>query len=192
MGFDEDLFVRNIGGMQSKYFTLPNDVEDCQSVLLQNEIKLHPIQYVDDLEKEISDIVDIKENGKVSIQFGKIGLYKRKHWEMQKECRFRIVVVPSNNINETIKLESGNLLFRLLEYAINSQVDSIVEMVKNTPIKTTELYIPFNEEKINSMEIMLGPNTTEGEKEIVRKLLQEYPGVKPKNSRFDGRIRNKI
>ena len=192
MGFDEDFFVRNIGGIPNSYFTIPDEVEDSESVLLQNEIKLYPVQYVDNLEEEVKNIVTIKDKERVSIQFDKVGLYKRKHWEMQKECRFRIVVVPANNKKETIKFGKGDPLFYIMEALIKSKADSIVGMIKNTPIKTKALFIPFNEEKINSMEIMLGPNTTEGEKEIVRKLLQEYPGVKPKNSRFDGRIRNKI
>lgn len=190
IGMDEDFFIRNIGGIQNKYFTLPDDFKDCCGVLLQNEIKLYHIQYVDDLEKKMKEIVSIR-NGNVSIQFDKIGLYKRKHWEMQKECRFRIVIVPSSNERETIKNVGSGHLFYLLEHVLTSQANSILEMIKNTPIKGKSLYIPFNEEKINSMEIMLGPNTTEGEKEIVRKLLQDYPGVSIVNSFFDGNIKSR-
>ena len=82
-----------------------------------------------------------------------------------------------------------NLLYSLFETILTSQRKFLVDMLNNKPIKTTFIDIPFNAEKLNSLEIVIGPQATEGEKLIVKKLLQDYPEATISSSIFSGKIR---
>lgn len=194
IGIDEDLFITTEQGLRKDFFTLPKDIKDCESIIGQNKIELYPIQYVknpeDEIKSAISSInINDNESG-IHILLNKIGVFKRIHWSIQQESRFKIVVAPSTD--EKIKIPlNQNLLYSLFETIITSQRKFLVDMLNNKPIKTTFIDIPFNAEKLNSLEIVIGPQSTEGEKLIVKKLLQDYPEATISSSIFSGKIRKK-
>lgn len=192
IGMDEDLFVMkdSVLGVERNFFVLPDSVRDCEPVLLQNETKLHEVCYVEDIEERISKLIEINNENKLLMFCQKAGLYKRNDWDFQKESRFKIVVSPLKNKKIKIPLD-GNPMQDLITSMIDSQKEGIVNMLKNTPIKEIYIDIPFNPDRLNNMEITLGPQTSEGEKGVVRQLLKDYPNVKIQNSFFDGKIREK-
>lgn len=55
------------------------------------------IEYADDVCKETSDIISInQETGAITIAFPKVGHFKNKRWDFQKETRFKIIAWPIN------------------------------------------------------------------------------------------------
>ena len=187
IGIDENMFITyKVLGEHESFFDSPIELlGDCVATVFTSDTKLHDVEYISDLEDKIKELVNISNGNMMNIQMQQIGLYKRKEWECQKESRFKIVVLPfDNNIN--IKNTSNN--FEIL-YEIIKSIG--LSTATNAPISIKNIDIPLNTEKLNNMEIMLGPQTTEGEKEIVRKLLQDYPAVEIHNSFFDGKIKVK-
>lgn len=51
--------------------------------------------------------------------------------------------------------------------------------------------MPIKKEALDNIEIMLGPNTSEGERAIVEALLTSFPSHTIKDSYFKGKIRFK-
>ena len=51
--------------------------------------------------------------------------------------------------------------------------------------------MPLDESKLNNIEVMLGPLTTEADRIITESLLQSYPNSSVPDSKFKGKIREK-
>lgn len=147
----------------------------CSSYLLSNYVQektLIKVLYTDDLNKLNPKIVH-NEQG-INIELGKLGVYKNTYWEFQHEWRYILRFLPislkhmmeePNDENEMIKvIECSNLPFDLY-------------------------YLNINDEIFNKMEIMLSPQINEGNREIVRALVDKYnPSAKILESKLIGRI----
>lgn len=149
------------------YFDEDKIYEDkgCYINHLSNIIQLYDVIYTDKLEESVQNsTIEIKRNH-FYIMNSKIGIWKSKQWEFQKECRFKIIVYPYSKDRETEKCLFNN----------------------NCPINLNELYIDLNENAFTHMEITLGPLCTESDKIIVQSLLSYHniiPQVKNSNLRL--------
>ena len=173
IALDEDMFPAypTIGGMYNSYF--PHDFEkngDCYFHKPANLIHLHDIQYVNDnklriceLMKEGHDLVELKIN--------ELGIYKnRDKWEKQKESRFRLIAFPTIENFESTNLEIGE---SNVNFAFNLMGSIVPLLKKNMPISITDKDIPIKKEVLDSIEVTMGPDTTDEDKAKVRRLL--YP-----------------
>ena len=154
-----------------------------------NEAKLYDIEYVDNPEEKISELAQrVGETGMV-IQTPNIGTYKRKEWAMQKESRFKLYVQPIDvNYalrNANTKDNGFDAMFKLVE----SMGPSIAQ---SKPIKKTYVDMPLKPEKLENIEIMMGPLTSEADRIIVEALLMPYPNATVKDSAFLGKMRERV
>lgn len=95
-----------------------------------NEAKLYDISYVQNLESEMNNLIEkVGETG-AGFKTDKVGLFKREEWSFQKECRFKINVMPINPflINDT--KTDFDLIFKLME-ALGSSI--AINIHRSTP-----------------------------------------------------------
>ena len=158
LSFDSDLFnikenqVRNV----KEWFTNEEMREwDYMIMPILNNRILYDIQYVTnpaDYKKNI--FVNINEE--TGIDMKEVGVYKKLDWAFQKECRYTIQAFPKN-----AKGTYNHLSFYLENnlYCSNKYID-----------------IPIKETALNSIEIVLGPDTTEAERILVESLCYRFIG----------------
>ncbi len=187
IGIDEDMFITyRVNDQFRSFFPGVGDITREYIVLsYMNEARLYDVKYVPNPEEEIKNISEFKNYGRTYIKthISRIGFYKRKEWEFQKESRFKVMLLPV--YNENLKEQSSMNDFELF---FNSIIDSVRATQVNYPLKTEYIDMPLNPEKMKTMEIMLGPQTSEAEMLIVQSLLRDYPDVTIRRSYFYGKI----
>ena len=97
-------------------------------------------------------------------------------------AKINVNPINPNYINKT----NGKSDFDILYSFMNALGPSIVA---NTPVNFTYIDIPLKESKLDCIEVMMGPMTTEGEKIIVKHLLAKFNNATVKDSYFKGKIR---
>lgn len=186
IGLDEDMFITHkVNEKFQSYFAKPMDmIGNAMVSSFTNEAKLYDVVYVQELESEMKNLIEKVGDTGAWIKTDKMGLFKREEWSFQKECRFKINVNPinPNYINKT----NGKSDFDILYSFMNALGPSIVA---NTPVNFTYIDIPLKESKLDCIEVMMGPMTTEGEKIIVKHLLAKFNNATVKDSYFKGKIR---
>lgn len=118
---------------------------------------LEDIIYVDDMSNIEKKIFHAFEEQK-GITFHNIGLYKRKDWNFQMECRFRLYALP-------LKPRGVGL------YYYPSEV-----IADNVPPKAEYIDIPLSPKAFANMKILLGPKVNTAERIIIQSLMKEYLG----------------
>lgn len=186
IGMDEDMFVTYaINDHFKSYFEKFLNFEENYLVTpISNEAKLYDIIYVDDPQAKIKDLVKNEDHKSISINTRDAGLYKRKEWEFQKESRFKISVSPINP--EMVKIPKDMTPFNSLWALMEALGPSIYT---NSPINIDHFDISLKEESLKSIEVMLGPKTTEGDRILVEALLANYKDAQITDSYFKGKIR---
>lgn len=186
IGLDEDMFVTYaINDSFKSYFQQPIDIKgNCMITPIQNEAKLYNVIYVDDPQAEIKKLVESKESYAISYNTKDAGLYKRKEWKFQNESRFKISVFPINP--DMVKAPKEMTPFNSIWAMMESLYPSIQT---NSPININHFDISLKEDSLRSIEVMLGPMTTDGDRILVEALLREYNDAKILDSYFKGKIR---
>ena len=190
IAFNDNPFVRyqNTPNFYSFCDRLVTIGEDYIMPAFNNESKPYDIIYVDNPKEKIKDLIK-EENGYVKMDTKDLGLYKDSHWQFQNECRFKIILYPKNKeLIQKSMTNSGNQVFDQIWGLLYSLMPSLVK----GSIKETELYIKLKEDVLNDIEVMLGPQTTDADKYIVEKLLDEFPHHNLTESYFRGKIRSKF
>jgi hypothetical protein len=90
--------------------------------------------------------------GNNQIDMKAVGRMKSKDWEFQKECRFIINLLPTENVGKGLTVDFERV-FDLKYYDV-----------------------PMADSAFQRMEIMLGPDVTTAEQEIVRSLMERHLG----------------
>lgn len=140
-----------------------------------SEIFFKRIEYVDDPRASMQDIIHIKECGNIRdlmIDLRRIGLYKRKCWAFQQECRFVLNIIPN---------KSGNID----TYTIaNSCIESLYDKIEPV-ISFYDLHI--DPKSFLNMVITLSPTCTEAEKIIIEALVHRFvPNASIASSKLAG------
>lgn len=186
IGIDEDMFVTHkINDHFESFFRRPYEIlGNAMASSYTNKAELYDINYVSDPEPEMNNLVEKVGKTGMWIKTDKTGLYKREEWAFQKECRFKICVNPINPaFIDKSKIESD---FDILSGLMDAMGPSIAA---NTPININNIDIPLKEDKLNSIEVMMGPMASEGERIIVEHLLAKFSSATVIDSYFKGKIR---
>ncbi|MPM26726.1 hypothetical protein SDC9_73231 [bioreactor metagenome] len=200
---DEDMFVTYpVTETHKGYFR--NFIEfgkDYLIVTANNNAVLFDIEYVDNLAQKVQDIGDFSIDTRketYSLKFtNTFGNFKSKHWEFQKECRYKITAIPckypkdEDFLNSLVSgksfLTSAN---HILDKILNSISNSFMEY---QDISANYFDIPLNDIAFQNMEILLAPQSTEADKLIVEALIKSYcPTAMLKDSNLKGKIRGKL
>lgn len=173
IAMDEDMFVsyQNYSVLGSKFKSyFPNKfyvTGDCLFVDVNNEIMLYDVEYVENVEMHTKKLIE-QNRDYINYYIPKVGIYKnRDKWEQQGESRFRIFAFPltikdAKNLN----MENVNDVFKAFD--IGQYL-----LTNNHPINLTHYDMSIKKEAIDSIEIMMGPNTTAEDKAKVQRIL--YP-----------------
>lgn len=120
------------------------------------------VEYTDNEEKLKPLVLIVNEPNHTRCEYEEMGRYKRLNWNFQEEWRFRIIIL--NDI-------------------LDKELDKIPSIQKN-------FFLEIDEEAFSKMEIILGPNSNEGDFEIVSALTKVYnPYAKISFSKLRGEIR---
>ena len=157
--------------------------------LVDNEAKLYDVEYVSNPQEEIKKLITPTEKG-YSIDTTRIGIFKRKEWSMQEESRFKINVNPvdvNGAAKETLNNPTAHpypFLFKIFSTFGNS-------LITNKPIETTYIDLDLDNKKLDNIEIMMGPLTSEADRVIVESLLNPFANAHICESVFRGKLREK-
>lgn len=155
-----------------------------------NEAKLYDVEYVNNLQDEIKKLIKPTGNGGIIVDTTRIGIFKRKEWAMQEESRFKITVQPADvygAAKETLNTQSAPI-YNFLNKMFETLGSSIIE---NNPINTTYIDLCLDNKKLDDIEIMMGPLTSEADIIIVESLLKPFPNSHISKSTFWGKLREK-
>ena len=105
------------------------------------------------------------EPSNFGISLDPIGRYKRKAWEFQKECRYKIFGLPFGLKNINLLPESQLEKQRIL-------VRRLIDETYLPPYQS--LFLDLDEEAIREMDIVFGPRMTESEELLMQTFLRGY------------------
>lgn len=141
-----------------------------------SEMFFKRIEYVDDPRASMQDTANIKEGGnntrELILDLKKIGLYKRKCWSFQQECRFVLNIIPN---------KSGNIDPCTLA---NSCIQNLYDKIEPV-ISFYDLHI--DPKSFLNMVITLSPTCTEAERIIIEALVNRFaPNASIASSKLTG------
>ena len=144
-------------------------ISDCVIPLPNNKVELYDVKYVEDNRDKIKQIIK-DENEWIEIKIEELGIYKKKNiWEKQNESRFKIISYPY--IPEEInKIKSDLLIDNLI--ALTGSMFSALKT--NKDITPTHIPVRFKQSALDSIEITMGPSTTDEDKKRVKELLKKH------------------
>lgn len=137
---------------------------------------LRKVEYTDDKDKifpKVRDCTDINELNKfietgkfdskemsVSYSLKELGVYKRSAWSFQQEWRYIISSLPIR-INDKPSMESHREFARIMED-------------NESPAPFDKIFLSIDEKYFEELEILIGPKATDGDKIIIKALLNQY------------------
>lgn len=140
------------------------------------------VEYVDDMRDRLKDCVKILPKDKnghqiITICHNDIGLYKKKHWEFEKETRFFLFIIPGKKLkmHKDFNNDWNQWLY-----------DIWTKNIKNT---ITDYYMHLKDDIFDDMEIVLSPNCSESNRIIVESLCKQYA---PNAKIFDSSLKNLV
>lgn len=186
IGLDEDMFITyKVNDEFNSFFKDPISLDIGGDYFVSsfiNKAQLYDVIYTPNPQEKIKQLMVRVGDSGAAINTDDLGLYKREEWKFQHESRFKIIVQPFCPLFAKVGDNSTYNFFNLISAIAPS-------LGINYPIKTKYIDIPIKPEALNKIEVMLGPQTSLGEKTIVKILLKEYPQSAILESYFDGKIR---
>ena len=138
---------------------------------------LHEVKYTDDIDLLIPKIFNDKDNI-TDYSFGKLGIYKNKHWEFQNEWRYILHFQPFGFMELYGSESHGSKQKSLLD----------ITMCPDLPFKIYYLYL--REEAVDQMEILLAPKINPGNAHLVETLVKEHnQNINIRSSSLTGKLR---
>ena len=128
---------------------------------IRGKHKVYPEFYLVDYNR-LDDPELINSDWKVEI--GNLGKYKIKDWSFQDECRFRLFCYKERNNND-----------KPLWFVPRGNVD--YDIICNKPSNKTFVDYPLDENVLNEIEIVIGPNMPKGDRVLLQALLDKN-GIK--------------
>jgi hypothetical protein len=162
---------------QMRWFDIrPEGIDDHLMVftVIQDDF-LKDVRYFRDYTKHPPRVIREIPNG-ISIDIGNFGTNKSDQWSFQREQRYRVIALPKE-----LKTTFGDNQDRL------QTTRDVLE--RNLP-SSKFIYLDVSDEALAGIEIILGPRTTQADREIVESLLNRAMiDVVPTDSVFSGTIR---
>lgn len=133
------------------------------------------VKYEDSYNKYYAKAFNLpKKGGLILNPISMIGLFKKKTWSFQKECRFKIYIIP---------IDQRNLLADLTTRVINS-------MRNAKEIKFEYFDVNLNREVLDNIVVRKGPLCTTADAVIIDSLIKEYTSNGTiEESSFEGILR---
>lgn len=138
----------------------PLILNDIFSPQAMNGDILKKVEYTEDLEKLIPQIIEQEEKG-VSLGFGKLGNVKNQYWEFQKEWRyvlqfFRVPISDLQNVQEKL-------------------VNEFNKIIEGKDERIFDYYdLEIDDGAFNEMIITPSPKITPGNKVLLESIIEKY------------------
>lgn len=148
---------------KGQYYLPPEDAlgREYTIAVSFNNMFFQEVKYSDNLNELYPDVLNWKNNNRaLEIDMGKVGLFKHKLWEKQKEWRYRVVCFPINYKNMA-KLDSQR-------NGVYNYMQKGVEL----PLSHIRLYI--SDKAFNTMQIIKGPKMSKNEEISLERLLEKH------------------
>ena len=121
---------------------------------------LYKVQYTNDDNKIFPNLKTYVENG-FHIDYDKLGRYKRDVWSFQNEWRYILYIRPVRLSDFLSSIDNGKIIYKQ-------------NILSNIDLPITELFLKLNIESMNNMEILCAPKMSQGDKILLRCLINEY------------------
>lgn len=143
--------------------------------------KFHQVEYTDDAKKLRPRLLSTKEDGTHSIAYGSLGRYKRQEWAFQSEWRYRLLILPS--VPPPVR-----------SYSDKQYLDAFLretgQAVTGKACPFDSYFLELNEQAFSSMQILLGPKYSPGDRAIVEALIESHnPRAELRISQLAGTLR---
>lgn len=157
IGLDSDMFITyDVGTVHRSYFCeRQHIIKDYVISSYLNSVSPIDINYVEDIRECAINLIESSEKG-IWIKTDKIGTFKSKQWEFQKESRFIIIAQPAG-------YDMALLPF-----------PNIKDLLNNKEISDNEFFIPLKPNVFQDAEIILAPKTDHSDMIIVKSLISTY------------------
>lgn len=134
---------------------------------------LFKVEYTEDKDKLYPKLLSANREA-INIAFGKMGKYKNTSWDFQKEWRYIVPLLPLNFFNY------NNIEQRLYELETN--------LIQGTLEPAMDHYeLEIDEDAFTEMVITISPAMSEGNKIILRNLVEKYnPDATIEHSKLEG------
>ncbi len=174
-----DYIPQNLQINKNDYIYIPDEyVINDEFILLPKASLLEPIIYTDDESLLKPKVIKMQNAKSTHLEFGKIGKYKSKYWEFQKEVRYITNVYPGAGIKVLDKLPPE----KQSELLLNG-------IFSNKDISIDAIYLDLNPQLLNNIEILLGPKISESDRNLVQLLCEKYsPNAVIQNSLLTGKV----
>lgn len=139
---------------------------------------LTAITYTDDENLLKPKVIKTQTSNSLQLELGKIGKYKNRYWEFQKEVRYLTNIYPGAGIKTLNRLPDdigSSILANSLLNNIDVSIDSI--------------YLDIEPDRLKTIEILLGPKISQADKILVNLLCEKYaPNAKIQESKLTGKV----
>lgn len=138
--------------------------------------QLYKVEYTDDAEKICPRLEHVSDE-KVSIDLGKMGIYKSSIWNFQQEYRYKVISLPCNLLGGN-GIQNWNVL-------VNS-------MVQRGNVRSIRPYIDLRlaGDMLDQMVVTTSPAISPANKIIVEALLSQFcPKAHIESSALEGKVR---
>ena len=174
-----DSTTTNLVINKNDYLYIPDEyVINDDFILLPKLSLLEPIVYTDDESLLKPNVIKAKTEKSTHMELGKIGKYKSKYWEFQKEVRYLTNVFPGAGIKVLDKLPPEKQSEVLLHGIFSN---------KDVPIDA--IYLDLNPQLLNNIRVILGPKISESDRILINLLCEKYaPNAIIQNSLLTGKV----
>ena len=166
-GLEENKTLITLKEMMDKKIVAAEDIVRQKDILFK-------VEYTTEQDKLYPKMLDYEAS---HIALDKLGRYKNKGWEFQKEWRYRLLLLPIDMTDFDKKYVSV--------------VRTIYKMLCEVPSMLPFTYydIQIADEAFSDMEIMLSPKISAGNRKIVETIVEKYnPKAKIVESSYAGLI----
>lgn len=109
----------------------------------QKDEMLFKVEYSEDVDKLYPKLKCFENQHNTIVNFEDVGKYKDNKWDVQREWRYRIIILP-------IDVKTVNL---------NNPLVIVDELKKGKVLPFTDYYLNLDSTCLNDIEILLGPKT---------------------------------
>jgi len=120
---------------------------------------LRKVEYTNNIKPKVFDKIIQNNNNRFDMtgNFNDIGRYKTKDWSFQSEWRYSMILLPHDCLGR-------------LSIDVSSEYNGCLQFYYD---------VELDQDAFDNMEIVIGPKTNNGEREIIKVLCDKYaPGTK--------------
>lgn len=174
--FGEDSY--KISG-QGYYSVIPSNELLSKNYFIPTHVQQHlltQVVYSDNKEELYPQISSVKD-GNTELSMGVLGTFKNTYWRFQREWRYKLIIFPFG-YNDMLE-----------DATTNSNQKNLVKLYNGVELPFDNYFLKIDPIKFERMQIMLSPKINDGNRDIVKLLVEKY---NPKASVYESDLLNRL